>query len=282
MCGYDCSSGGSYSGSGSCSYSKLENVVYSSSASYNPISNSYSSSSDSYGSGDIAYMISEAVPFNNTGMIAYESPATEKKNYPSNDYKAKPVSRSYFPAVDNFLALDRPRTVFVGSANEIKEFVEEAFTAVTGRELPNDILIRVLSKEEFVKANSMFSGKWNDGIQGFAVNRKSQGLVSEVFVRKGELDKIMLTLGHEIGHVLTRTLESKRDEEAKAFAFSIAWMKKIKEFNIANLSTAICLDKPAQNGLHDIALDFVLKKLKEGKDAYDIYKDLVTGLERVE
>ena len=264
------------SSSGGCGYNLESTVNYSSSPNYDS-SSSYNSPNAGY-QADISHMVTEAAPVQDNTGIVYES--KEKEVY-SNSYKSKPVTRTYAPVTDRFLDLNRPRTVFIGSANEIKEFVEQAFTAVTGKAFPDDIIIRVLGKEEFRKANSCFSGKWNNGIQGFAINRKKHGLASEVFIRKGELDRIMLTLGHEIGHVLTRTLEDKRDEEAKAFAFSIAWMKKIKQLNIANLSTSICLDRPAKNGLHDVALNFVLKKIQE-KDAYDIYKDLISGLMEVE
>lgn len=264
---YQCNSG--------CGYSKLENVVYSSNA-------SYSSQSSSYSSGDLSYMVADAQPVVDIGGF-YDSD-NQKTGYSAekDEVKAKPVTRTYFGFSDSFLDRNRPRTVFVGDASELKEFAEETFRDVTGKEFPDDIVIRLLSKDEFIRANSAAGGKWNNGIQGFAVNRKRFGMSSEIFVRKGELDKIMLTLGHEIGHVLTRTLENKKDEEAKAFAFSIEWMKKIKELNIANLSTAICLDRPAQNGLHDVSLDFVLKKIQEGKGAYGVFEELISGSMRVE
>ena len=72
--------------------------------------------------------------------------------------------------------------------------------------------------------------------------------------------------------------QNKIDEEAKAFAFSIAWMKTIKQHNIANLSTAIKLERPANNGIHNIALDFVLDLVNKGKGALDIHSDIVRGL----
>ena len=49
----------------------------------------------------------------------------------------------------------------------------------------------------------------------------------------------MLTIGHELGHVLTKTLSRHHDEEAKAYAFSLVWIDAIKKNNIANLSGAI-------------------------------------------
>lgn len=256
MCGYNCGTCGSC---GSGSYQSLDSMV------------SYSSGSNY--SGNLSYMVSEAMPVQDH-FIQYE----DKKDLYSNVYAGsshQPVSRSY--AASDFLAPERPRTVFVGSANEIREFVEEAFSGVTGMAFPDDIIIQLLGKKEFMKANVMVGGRWQDGIMGFALNRKKSGSSSEVFVRKGEMDRIMITLGHEIGHVLTGTLDNPTVEEAKAFAFSIAWMRKIKESNIANLATAISLDRPAQNGVHDKALNFVLKKIKEGKDPYQLYLELVGG-----
>lgn len=263
--------------SGGCGSSGLEGVV----GSYNTIKGYNSNPASSYGTGDISYMISEAIPFSGDRTGFYGSSGSKQESY-SNNHKSRSVTATYTHVTENFLALDRPGSVFIGSANEIKEFVEEAFFAVTGREFPDDIIVRILSKEEFRKSNASLCEKFNDGVQGFAINRKRLGLHSEIFVRQGELDKIMLTIGHELGHVLTRQLQNKTDEEAKAFAFSIAWMKKIKELNIANLSTAIQLDKPAQNGLHDVALDFVLSLINKGEDVFNIYLDLVREFLRAE
>jgi len=264
---YNCGSCGTNEGSGG-GYSSLESMV-----SYSPAKN-YNSPSSSYEASNISYLVTEAMPILEAPVQEY----SDKKELYSNSYKSKPVTSTYTHVSDNFLALDRPRTVFIGNSNEIKEFVEEAFLAVTGKELPEDIMIRILSKQEFDKASQTLSGKVNNNLQGFAINRKKNNLLSEIFIKQGELDKVMLTLGHELGHVITDQLEDKRDEEAKAFAFSIAWMKKIKEFNIANLSTAIKLDKPARNGLHDIALDFVLNLIKDGSDALDIFMDVSNRL----
>jgi len=131
------------------------------------------------------------------------------------------------------------------------------------------------------KAHSMFGNQWNSEIQGFAINRKDKGLISEIFIKKGELDRIMITIGHEIGHVLTIKKDNMLDEEAKAFAFSLAWMKSIKESNIANLGTSISLSRPAMNGIHNIALDFVLDQRSDGKEALDIYYDIIAGILKV-
>ena len=261
-CGY-CGSGSS----GNVNYSPLESIV-----SYSP--------SKTYDSGNISYLVTEQTLEKPRTISLDNSISTQAYNTKQEEYsvRSSPISSTYSHVTDQFLSLDRPQTVFIGSAREIREFVEETFAAVTGRSLPEDVMIQILGKDEFDKASKELTGRANFNVQGFAINRKKFGLLSEVFVRQGELDSIMLTLGHELGHVLTYQLDNRIDEEAKAFAFSIAWMQKIKELNIANLSTAIKLDRPASNGLHDIALNFVLDEIKQGNDAFGLFIELSEGV----
>jgi len=91
-----------------------------------------------------------------------------------------------------------------------------------------------------------------------------------------ELARLMLTMGHELGHIITLPMNDPRDEEAKAFAFSMAWMDAIKENNIGNLSTVIN-PRPAKNGLHNVAFDFVLSLIENGRKAIDVYLELIKG-----
>ena len=250
-------------------------------------SNSCSYSVPSY-SQNISYSNLERISYSASTYNPHisQSVAVEREDFnliPSYDgnIEIAYTSKKYTPIMHGFLDENRPQSSFIGSQLELQTFVEEAFILTTDGSFPDDIRIRILDKEEFKKANAAFGGKWNEGIQGFAVNKKEQGIASEIFVRKGELDKVMLTLGHEIGHIMTRPLAKQQNEEAKAFAFSIAWMRKIKEFNIANLQTSISLDAPAQNGLHDVALDFVLKRIQEGQDPLFLHQELSNGLTEV-
>jgi hypothetical protein len=268
-----------YSSCGSCSYSGLESAV----SSYCDSSASgYSSSSSSYSdSSNLSYLVEQTAvnaPLRNIAAYDFD---IKKDNYGGislNNYSArKSITSSYSHITDDFLNPNRPKSIFVGDAAEIKEFIEEAFTATTGREFPKDIIVHIVNKEQMKKAHSMFGDRWNNEIQGFAINRKDRGLMSEIFIKKGELDRIMLTIGHEIGHILTKKLNDMREEEAKAFAFSLAWMKAIKENNIANLATSISLSRPAMNGIHDIALDFVLDQRAKGTEALDIFNELAGG-----
>ena len=175
-----------------------------------------------------------------------------------------------------FLREERPNTAFIKCADEVKDLIEEAFLRVTGTEFPKEgIQITILARESFKRVHDDL-GKWSEGIMGFSINRYGKG-VSEIFVRENNLDELMLTIGHEIGHVMSNTLPDKRDEEAKAHAFSIAWMEKVQEFDIGGLRKNIALN-PARNGIHDVALDHVRKLLNSGMEAIDIFKTLSKGL----
>jgi len=188
-------------------------------------------------------------------------------------YLSSPTPHSLFIAND-FLAPNSTAR-FVGSAEDVKEFVEEACTATTGEQLPNDIQITVLNDTEFTKAHLDFDNTTNDGVQGFSLNANGQG-VNRIFVRANPLDRLMLTVGHEIGHVLTPTLNNVHDEEAKAFAFSLAWMDAVRERNIAGIGANILPD-PAHNGLHDRAFAFVQRLMHDGATAWDAFLHLAKG-----
>jgi len=243
------------------------------SANYAPRPTNYSSLESMVGSEKVSYMAAEAAPQQNF-RPDYDFSGIKKELY-ANTYASTTSNVSVvgtnYTSIDSFLDPSRPKTVFVGEAKDVKEFVEDAFFKMTGKQFPDDVVMRVVSEKDMEKMHKQ-------NVLGFAINRKSRGLVSEIFIKKDMLDRMMITIGHELGHVLTRRLESDKDEEAKAFAFSIAWMKTIKEHNIANLSTAIRLDAPAKNGLHNVALDFVLNQIQRGREAMNIYLDLIAGI----
>jgi hypothetical protein len=266
---------------GNCNYSSIDSLVNYSASS----SPSYSIASSYESKDNLSYLVESAAVKNPLKNIAKYDFNVKKDNYGGislENYNAKKsITSTYSHVTDDFLLPNRPKSIFIGDAAEIKEFIEEAFTATMGREFPDDIIIHVVDEKTMKKAHSMFGSDWNKGIQGFAINRKDRGLKSEIFIKKGELDRIMLTIGHEIGHVLTIKKDNSLDEEAKAFAFSLAWMKAVKQKNIANLATSISLSTPAMNGLHNTALDFVLAQRKQGKEALDIYYDIIAGLIKI-
>lgn len=182
-------------------------------------------------------------------------------------YNLFTIQPEYHFIPDDFLKPGQ-NSIFVGKAEEIKEYVEEAFEHIFNRPLPSDIKISILAHDTFralaPAANTI----------GISINRSRQGLLSEIFILNDSLGRVMLTVGHELGHVLSPTLPNAHDEEAKAYAFSLLWMKIIKEKNIANLSAAIITERPAENGLHNVSFQFVQNLIREGGEEEEIYLQL--------
>ena len=158
---------------------------------------------------------------------------------------------------------------FIGHAEEIKEYIVDAFETIFQAPFPNNIFISVCNEQEFRKIAP------HPGTIGLSVNRGKEGLISEIFVLNESLARVMLTIGHELGHVLTQTLPHPHDEEAKAYAFSLVWMRAIKEHDIAGLGDAIVTERPAENGLHNVAFRFVERMLKKGMELSQIYLELI-------
>ncbi|MBI4145465.1 hypothetical protein HY493_04660 [Candidatus Woesearchaeota archaeon] len=173
------------------------------------------------------------------------------KSGDANDEPHSQVAREYHFVADDFLT--GIATKAINKREELMPLVEEAFEKRTSVAFPHDIAITLCTPVELEQA---FGAGFTPDVQGFCINRHGRG-VSEVFVKRGELAHVMLTLGHEIGHALTPTLRDSRDEEAKAFAFSLAWMETIREHNIGGLKVAI-QPNPAKNGLHNVAFNFVM------------------------
>jgi len=216
-------------------------------------------------------MLESAAQGNET-KIGNQTYAFNQVNY-SNGYSL-PSKMDYFTPAP-FLKSDRPAARFIGKAEDIQDYIAEAFEAVTGKQLPEDIAIRVVSHEKLEQMHTELGGVWNNGIQGFTLNKKGFGQ-SLIVVKENDMDAMMVTVGHEIGHALTLPLKTKIDEEAKAFAFEMAWIKAIKENNIAGLSDSFNLNPgmPAKNGVHNIAFSFVVESMQNGEQAIDIFNAL--------
>jgi hypothetical protein len=189
-----------------------------------------------------------------------------------------------------FLSENRQMTQFIEGAEQIKDNVTETFMMLTSKEFPDDIIVKVTDKETMKAVHESIGGRWNEGILGFAINNRRRPFAndidnsivhinsqnaSEIFVMKGRLDRVMLVIGHELGHVLSDSMKNRHDEEAKAFAFEFAWAKVIKDHNIANLSENITIDLPAENGLHDKAFLFVKNLIKKGISAMDAHLQII-------
>jgi len=172
---------------------------------------------------------------------------------------------------DNFLTGIPTRAV--NEQQEVMPLIVEAFEKLTQTPFPADVLVNVCSEELMAKH---FGPGFDSSIQGFCRNKVGKG-VSEVFVKKGDLAHVMLTAGHELGHAMTKPLGDQRDEEAKAFAFSLAWMDCIRENDIGGLQVAIN-PRPAENGLHNVAFNFVISMHKQGKKMMKIFEELCEGV----
>ena len=183
-------------------------------------------------------------------------------------YQMFTVTPEYHFQPSNFLVPGKEGK-FVGKAEEVREFVEEAFEKIFSQPLPTDIKISLLDDKDFNKIAP------SPGVVGLSINRNKFGLLSEVFVKNDFLARVMLTMGHELGHVLSGTLGDAVSEEAKAYAFSLLWMEVIKKHNIAGLEDAFITENPARNGLHDVAWEFVgrMKHQMSVKELYDQLRD---------
>jgi len=172
----------------------------------------------------------------------------------------------------SFLAADRPQTQFIGHAAQVRTWIEEAFEKLVGEKFPKNLRV-IIGSEDDIRAHH--HGTWSRGILGFSLNRQGVG-TSEIYIKENNLDILMLTIGHEIGHVMSPTLPSPHDEEAKAFAFELAWVNTLITHNIAGL--AECFHpEPAHNGLHDVAYRFVRHIIEQGTSAIDVFANLVFG-----
>lgn len=158
---------------------------------------------------------------------------------------------------------------FIGKAEDIKDYIVDTFEKIFHARFPNNIHLTVSNEKEFRKLAP------HPGTIGLSLNRGKEGLISEIFVLNDALARVMLTIGHELGHVLTETLDNPHDEEAKAYAFSLVWMKAIKEHDIAGLADALVTERPAENGLHNVAFRFVERLLHAGKEVGEIYGELI-------
>ena len=228
--------------------------------------------------GTLNYLVSKSESYSfssGNNLISYHGQDKKPLIYSqTNDYKKSSLTKTYYFTPELFLNPIRPSTQFINATEQIQELIEETFSLMIGRKLPKNVSIRVCTKEELKQIHSRL-GHWDEGIQGFALNDITS---KQIFVKNSHLDALMLTIGHEIGHVYTSRLSNSHDEEAKAFSFAVEWAKTIKKNNIGNLGENIKDDidfNPARNGLHDLAFFFVKKLINNGLRPMQIHWDLV-------
>ncbi len=162
-----------------------------------------------------------------------------------------------------FLNASHPNTPFVGDAAEITEHIRWAFLLTAGAELPLGISITVSPREQLLQKSLAFL---SDSVVGISIHS-----TGEIFVAAGGMADVMLTIGHELGHVIREHARTPRQEEAKAFAFEAAWAKAIFENDVAGLRDSINAASlsPARNGLHDVAFSFVRNNSAQPLQLFD-------------
>ncbi|MBI4139377.1 hypothetical protein HY483_00255 [Candidatus Woesearchaeota archaeon] len=236
----------------------------------------YSSQCSGYDCGSGSLYSGNSGYFLNNSGYSNQSPSYSgiSSNYSKSMYDSQSAEFSPSFFVDE-------SSEFVGVIPERDEIIGHAktvFSSLTNQKFPDNISINLCDNENFSRLLP-FGASENSCVMGFAVNRKGFG-ISKIFVRNNSLPQLFVTLGHEIGHVITRQLSNVKDEEAKAFSFARAWVVKTKELNIAGLDKFL-KPRPALNGVHNVAFDFVEREIAEGISPLRIYVDVASGRKSV-
>ena len=159
----------------------------------------------------------------------------------------------------------------------IIEYVKETFISVTGESIPENIKIILLEESDFhIFIKNNVKNLYGKAVQGFAIHATNNNPMHQIVIKKKSLAETLTVIGHEIGHVISERKGNDHDEEAKAISFEYAWVRTIKEFDIANIGHIIRNFPLAQNGLHNIAQMFVENRIKDGENPLDVFDDIVS------
>ena len=197
-------------------------------------------------------------------------------NTATNTSSSYHVSNSNYPKIiftpNDFLRPGRPQTRWVGGFEEVKEIVEKIYRDVTGNELPH-VEINIVPAKELYMEYEKSGNKADEALQGFYGNGR-------IFVKEGKLDEMILTLGHELGHASSAQLANPELEEAKAYAFTEAWVKTIVENNVENLAECITIARsrssiPEWAKVHLHGFKEFRKRLDNGLAPLEIIDNLI-------
>jgi hypothetical protein len=252
------------------------NIISSNFSSYNntTLSASIQKTNQIITGNSIDALVNNIQPKSNLPVLYDNSQNFNNINCVYNQSNYLPKNKPQYDVVGQFLNPIRPKTQFINEAWQIQDCIKESFQTLMNKSFPDDIIVKVCDKETMKMICEQNNSKFKEGTLGFAINNKqiNNNQNSQIFILQNNLDKMMLVIGHEIGHVLSHRLNNPHNEEAKAFAFELAWAKVIKENNIANLQDSINLNlKPARNGLHDVAFNFVANQIKKGNNALELF-----------
>ena len=250
---------------------------------YNNMNSTYAPMMASYGrSSPSLSHFSEAIPSSNEMFPKIQSSyGIDDSHYNSGSDSDKRKTTSIPQNQDNYSGFmnENAQEIFLNDNMEIMEMVKRTFKLTTGMNFPDTIKISLLNPVDFSALHEKMTNEKASGVAGFSVNNPNS--TCYVYVKTDSLDKMMIVLGHEIGHVLSYSLVNNVNEEAKAFAFQLAWVKVIHENNIGNLAFNLNPLPPAENGLHNVAYRYVLNQLNQGDKAIDVYSDIIKGNKKI-
>lgn len=184
----------------------------------------------------------------------YPQHSTPQSTYTATSYYSTPIVEEQ-PL--HFLNRSRRVPSFVDDAHELEESIRTTFQLTMHEELPHDIIISVAPRDRLLREHLSFL---NPGVMGISYHETRR-----IFVAAGPIDEVLLTIGHEIGHVLTEPAATPQQEEAKAFAFEAAWAETLWQHDIQGLRESINSKSflPAKNGIHDVGKAIVVEKTRE-------------------
>ena len=117
---------------------------------------------------------------------------------------------------DSSVLLLRPSstpTQFIGMMDELIVEVQRVIKHISGTTLPYDLSVTLCHEEEFKEHYERCSkiNRWHHGIRGFSMHSTPK----QIFVLRDTLEKTLLTLGHEIGHIFSAPAVNALTQEAK-------------------------------------------------------------------
>lgn len=200
------------------------------------------------------------------------------------------------------LAIPRENTTpygpdaFCGSARKIGRYIRRAFEATLQAETEVDsgedgiawlnfwageIAVRVV--DDLNHHYQKFHGKIPENpLVGFAVREEPRrGLA---FAKSGLLPKVLNSIGHEIGHLITDRLPESVDEEGKAYSFEFAWTYAISDKNIGGIRDVrklLVAPDQKKHPNHHRAFNFVQPCIQQGFDPMKLYWLFADGHKRV-
>ncbi|PIN68481.1 hypothetical protein COV94_04390, partial [Candidatus Woesearchaeota archaeon CG11_big_fil_rev_8_21_14_0_20_57_5] len=166
----------------------------------------------------------------NAGLMLYGAPLLYGV---SSGAGAKSAQYAPLFIADDFMAgTGRPGLQALPHHGPLRPLLDDAFSALSGQQLPDNILVTILATLEFRQLQLVVGGRANDGVLGLSFNGNGAAdsadagsalglgsaagrvMTSEIVLQKAMLARMLVVAGHELGHVLSPTLDDPVQEEA--------------------------------------------------------------------